>query len=61
MKDSIMVGPALCSPHRARHHDITDVSLPENDIVKHVPLFGARMCPCCLVFVRLLEDDVGDG
>lgn len=60
--DKIGMCPAVAgSIHDLHNMDIHLIIGSNNDIVKQVPVLGARVCPGCLVFATVSEDGVHNG
>ena len=47
--------------HNMGYLNVLDISLPDDNKVNQVPLFGYWVHPGCLVLVSLMKDGVGDA
>ena len=43
-----VICPTVCTTHSFSHSDILSVLPSHYDIVNEMPVFGARVHPCCL-------------
>ena len=56
-----MISGALCPTHGSSNLHLIQVTVPDNDVVNEVPVFGPGMHPKSLVHVTEFEESVCDG
>ena len=55
-----MISVAVCTGHHFGVKYVSRVTLPSQDVVQEVPVFGTWVSPCCLEPILLLELGVGN-
>ena len=55
-----MTSPTVCTTHQFGDCYVLLVFLPSDNVIQQMPVFGAKMHPCCHVTMGQPEDQVGD-